>query len=428
MLTPPSLPAEPLVDGNESLAVAAVVAAAGTSHAAQWVAAAVALGIVLFINTVYRSLGPKVQCILLIYIVSLFSTQMAVKAAVSRFPFPMLVTAFHFASTWLATCIFFWSGMGKRGVLPRLSALRKLALSDGLCGWLSYIIQLGPVACALGTSVALNNAALVYIGVSLNGVINIATPLATAVLAAACGSQFAPLAWLGIVVAAFGDIIAAQSGFNAAVPGGKAAAMLGVMCSVGAMLLRSLKSVMQERLMGRSNKVSPAKGCTSAPLQPMQLIAMQAPLLTGVAIVLMVTMEGPHGLAALWAISPAAAAFLLLSCAAATSMNFSQMCAIGLLGAPAAQLAGKLNIFMTTALAAACFGEVLTPGEVGGAALALAGLGLYEKAQKSRCKQQEQMLKAPDEVRALTRVSEASSTSLRQLHGGISSRFIMHVV
>merc|ERR1712146_45414 len=46
------------------------------------------------------------------------------------------------------------------------------------------------------------------------------------------------------------------------------------------------------------------------------------------------------------------------------------------------QLAGKLNIFVTTAIAAAFFGDVLTPGEVSGGIVALAGLAVYEKAHK----------------------------------------------
>mmetsp|Transcript_10801 Transcript_10801/g.20071 ORF Transcript_10801/g.20071 Transcript_10801/m.20071 type:complete len:456 (+) Transcript_10801:66-1433(+) len=419
--SPLPLPAEPLADGNETLAAVVAEATSGASQAAQWVAAAFALGIFLIITSVYRSFGLKVQLVLLTYITSLFSTQLAVKAAVQRFPFPMLVTALHFASTWLATSIFFRLGMGERRALPVLATLRNWTLSEGVCIWLSNILYLGPVACALAGSVALNNAALMYINVSLNAVIGIATPLATAVIAAACGAQFAPLAWLGIVVAAFGDVIAAGTGLRAAMRSRTAAAALGVCCSVGAMLLRATKSVMQERLMGRSQRQASVEkddddhkavsvgSNASAPLEPMQLVALQAPLLTGVAMLLMAAVEGPRGLSALCALTPGAAALMLLSCAAATSMNFSQMCAISMLGAPAAQLAGKLNVFITTALATVCFDEVLTPGEVCGAALALAGLAVYEKAQKHHRSGEEK--KHADSAASFGRCSSASIPS-----------------
>lgn len=406
---------------DEAGVSAAIDAAAYRAH--QYAAVGFTTAILALLAVVYRSHGPKGQLVLLTYVTALFSTQLAVKAAMAFFPFPMLVTSMHFASTWLAAYAFFELGLGVRGVLPMVApvpvapgSVAALALLRAqLSRLFAYLAQLRPIAApavALAGSVALNNAALVYIGASLNAVIGIATPLATAMLAAASGSRFAPLAWLGLLVAATGDVIACFHGFRATLAlingrsGGVTALSLGITLSLGAMMLRALKTVLQERLMGTGLKsiaphgaqdasAGPPEGLEAAaspkvkgllpngdaPLEPMQLVLLQAPLLTGVAALLVVTVEGVGGLAALPGVSLNVAGLMALSCASATFMNFSGMCAIRMLGAPAAQLAGKLNVFVTAALSTVCFGEVLTLGEVGGAAVALAGLALYEKAQ-----------------------------------------------
>merc|ERR1719331_610461 len=158
------------------------------------------------------------------------------------------------------------------------------------------------------------------------------------------------------------------------------------------MFLRALKAVLQERLMGHGLGFQ-SKAAGTRPvsqLEPMQLVSLQSPVLTAVAVLLMVLVEGFGGLSALPRISSTAAGLVALSCFAATSMNFAGMCAIRKLGAPASQLAGKLNVFVTTALSSAFFGDELTAGEVCGGMVALAGLAIYEKAQKRAQKRQKE--------------------------------------
>jgi hypothetical protein len=104
--------------------------------------------------------------------------------------------------------------------------------------------------------------------------------------------------------------------------------------------------------------------------------------MTLVAGLLMLSVEGYSGLLAMPNLSHRQAGIVMLSCSSATCMNFSGMFAIRNLGAPASQLAGKLNVFVVAAVSSAWFGEILTCGEACGGVVALAGLAVFEKAQK----------------------------------------------
>jgi len=398
-----------------------------------------ALGVLLVASALYRSHGLKLQCILIAYVTSLFSTQLVVKVAVGHYPYPFTVTAYHFASTWLVTCIFFRLGYTRRESLVTMAAE-----AAGRSRFTIYCSKLAPPAVALAASVVLSNAALMHIGASLNGIIGITTPLVTACISAICGARFVPLAWLGILVAASGDVVAAFDGFRAAVStgmnGNAASVGLGVALAAGATTCRATKAVLQERLMGQGLCIATENGISLQQIEPLQLVSLQAPFMTLVAGLLMLTVEGFAGLLAVPSLTHKQAGIVMLSCSSATCMNFSGMLAIRMLGAPASQLAGKLNVFVVAALSSAWFGEILTYGEAAGGVVALAGLAVFEKAQKRADKKaaKQEMADTCDSGRNGMRFSEEASklpassvVPRRRQHNGngaAATAYEMHVV
>jgi hypothetical protein len=210
-----------------------------------------AVGVLLVVAGLYRSHGFKLQCALMLYVGSLFSTQLVVKVAVNHYPYPFTVTVLHFATTWLCT-----SSLFRLGYMRREALVTEAAAAAGRSRFMIYACKLAPPAVALAASVVFSNAALLHIGASLNGIIGITTPLVTACISAFCGARFAPLAWLGIFVSASGDIVAAFDGFRAAIgasttSNAAASAAIGIAFSAGATTCRATKAVLQERLMGQ---------------------------------------------------------------------------------------------------------------------------------------------------------------------------------
>merc|ERR1719161_126293 len=82
-------------------------------------------------------------------------------------------------------------------------------------------------------------------------------------------------------------------------------------------------------------------------------------------------------------LSPAACT-LIVNVLAATCLQISAAFCIKMLGAPAAQIAGKLNVLVVASLSCALLGETLTLKQGASTLLIIGGAALYEKAQKNK--------------------------------------------
>merc|ERR1719379_1815910 len=78
--------------------------------------------------------------------------------------------------------------------------------------------------------------------------------------------------------------------------------------------------------------------------------------------------------------------------ACAACLNISAVYTIKLLGAPAAQIAGKLNVLVVASLSCALLGETLTVKQGASTLLIIGGAALYEKAQKNNINNLESLM------------------------------------
>merc|ERR1719335_495283 len=120
-------------------------------------------------------------------------------------------------------------------------------------------------------------------------------------------------------------------------------------------------------------------------LTPLQSWFFQGPVLIVLGLAGTVVKEG----LAPWEALPAALSsftvvLMMANIACAVMLNISVMYCIKMLGAPAAQIAGKLNVLVVAALSAALLGETLTLKQGLSTCFIIAGAGLFEKAQKNK--------------------------------------------
>eukprot|EP00746_Dinoflagellata_sp_MGD_P152163 gnl/MRDRNA2_/MRDRNA2_83473_c0_seq2.p1 gnl/MRDRNA2_/MRDRNA2_83473_c0~~gnl/MRDRNA2_/MRDRNA2_83473_c0_seq2.p1 ORF type:complete len:256 (+),score=67.64 gnl/MRDRNA2_/MRDRNA2_83473_c0_seq2:91-768(+) len=202
-------------------------------------------------------------------------------------------------------------------------------------------------------------------------------------VAAVFGLKIALLAWMGVFLTVGGDAIITLDGFNVTVAEGSSITLFvyGVLLSVFAMCTRGAKTVLQDKLM---NNYGSEEG--QQKLSPLQSWFLQGPVLIVLGLIGTIVKEGM----APWQALPAAVAnpMQLLSmmgnvCFAAC-LNISAVYTIKMLGAPAAQIAGKLNVLVVASLSCALLGETLTLKQGASTILIIGGATLFEKAQKNK--------------------------------------------
>merc|ERR1719387_1755734 len=94
--------------------------------------------------------------------------------------------------------------------------------------------------------------------------------------------------------------------------------------------------------------------------------------------------EGTTGFRQLAELSPHASRMLVWSTASAVYLTVMGMVLVKMLGASAAQIAGKLNILVTVALSSAFLGEFISMFEVFGALTVLCGAAVFERSDPGR--------------------------------------------
>lgn len=313
----------------------------------------------------YRSKGSQGLAMLLSYISSVIIVQLVVKELLHHFPYPSFICAVHLQATTAYATV--------AGYRACSSKLRPTDLD-----WLKwYAERFAVLAAATYASIVLNNCSLMYLEAGLSSMLGLATPVVTAWVATIFGLQLAPMAWFGIAVAVAGDAGIAMEGMKLSIGVGKhsGTVMWGLLLSFMAMLARGLKSVFADRL------VNPYDGDERQSMQPLEVMFLLSPLLAVLGLLGTFLQDGTAPWLELVDLSAWAWGLLILSTMAATYLNTSAVYLVKMLGAPASQIASKLNILVTAVLSCALFGERLTFAYALGTVLVLAGAWIFEKAQ-----------------------------------------------
>lgn len=322
------------------------------------------------------------------FVTSLVTTQLAVKQLASRpfhYRFPAWLTTLHFCSTWLV-CTAYWAMQRDLGkCLPSSQgSLRR------------YLVFIAPIAISFPLSVVFNNQALIYVGAGLNAIIATLSPVTTAVLSRACGHVMPQLAWLGICIACVGAVVISVGEIRGD-PRLRFAGV-GIIFSLAAVLTRSIKAVLQDRLLTPSAYVTQGPSKTyqqEVPMEPMHAWALQAPPCALMSVVYSLCSESlPAAVAA--AKSPQILAMILTTCTSAVTLNILGMMTIKQLGATSMQIIGKLNIIVVIVFSVAFLHERLHAEAVLGTCFVLVGVATFEYA-KGRAQQQQVKARADKE-------------------------------
>lgn len=319
----------------------------------------------------YKGHGLKGTSILMLYITGLITVQLTMKSVLQHFPYPLFISSLHFIGS-LTGVYTFLAITGEEHPNVELSCPKYQK-------W--YYKNVVPTCICQYLAISLNNVSLIYIGAGINAMIGLATPVVTALVAACFGMKIAALAWVGVLFTVGGDAVITLDGFGISVAEGQSLTyfVYGAGLSIFSMFTRGAKTVLQDKLMNNYGNDEEYKSFT-----PLQSVALQGPLLIILALVGSLTNEGM----APWRSLPAAlmspaACTLIVNVLAATCLQISAAFCIKMLGAPAAQIAGKLNVLVVAALSCALLGETLTLKQGASTLLIIGGAALYEKAQRN---------------------------------------------
>lgn len=335
---------------------------------------ATALGCMAWI---YRRHGTSGQITVVLYVCSLVATQWSMKAFFMTYPtlnYPFWLTSLHSMAQFVATEAILRS----QEVPTNFIALVK---EQGVS---RYLCIMGPIAAVIALSICMNNASLLYIGMGLNSIVSSLTPVPTAILSRLGGKQYPLTAWIGIFIASSGGLIVLYSEATQAYTTPRAT--LGVTCAGIALLLRAAKTTLQDSLLNAHGGLAPS----FRKLLPMELIVLQSPLMFTVYSLLSFVFEGIQPYEALWALRQRHTSLFTgaleaasLTAGAALALAWFGMMALKILGAPAMQIAGKLNVLITASFAVIFMNEELQTDEVIGGMLALTGAYIFETSLHS---------------------------------------------
>lgn len=299
-----------------------------------WIGVPISLALIAGIAFAYKGHGFMGISLLVGYLSSITCTTLSMKYIMAEYPYPLFMTTLHFICS-LATVFAIFPFSGEE--YPK-----HLSRSD-FPQWLLRAIV--PPAVCVYLSIVMNNTSLMYIGAGLSCMIALATPVTTAIVSAMFGLKIALMAWVGILVAISGDAFLTVAGFQVQTDVPSDLYMLGIMLSVASLFARGAKTALQDKLMNNYGTATEDQ----MKLSPLGLWCFQGPLLILIGLPCALFFEG---LAPITNISVILAnPFLLLgNICGAIGVNILGMCVCKMLGAPAAQICGKFNVFITAAL------------------------------------------------------------------------------
>jgi len=336
-----------------------------------WLALSFSACIFLGLGWAYRSHGVKGVAAICTQVLAIVFCQLSTKIVMQHgFAFPTCIALIHFFFVWVSSFV-----MENFSDEPKWWSRKEPLAYD--VGW--YSRRILPIAILQTANVVMNTTSLKYIGAGFNSIIGILCPVLTALVSAAFGATFNSMAWLGIVVAIAGDAVISCEGLRNLTLDGQSfgLAFFGMILGVGALFARSIRSVLMDCQM---NRYQSDEACPN--LSPLQLIALTSPAVFFFGLALTVALEGLEPFYQLPFLHFEASVMLLVSSLCAVFLSIMGMCLIKMLGAAAAQIAGKVNILMTVAVSSSFLGEHLTLPFVVGAAMVLLGASFFERAKE----------------------------------------------
>jgi drug/metabolite transporter (DMT)-like permease len=335
----------------------------------------VAFGIFGVIFIALRPKGPWVPLATCVFIVAIVAQRLLMKQLFSEpfeYRFPAFVTTLHFLSVWIICWLYFACTGDMSKCMPRsLGTVRR------------YLVYIIPISCSVPLSVVLNNQALLYMGAGLNGIFSTLTPLTTALVSHMLGRRIARAGWGALLIAFTGAVIIASGKFKSS--SSSKAPLVGMSFALAAMALRSLKVVLQDRILepaayaGREKEEK--QGQPTRPSTPMHVWALQAPVCTLISLGIALFTEKLGD--AKEQLTPQTGSMILVTCMSATGVNLLGMYNVKNLGATFGQVVGQLNTILLVSFSVAFLGETFPPQVVVGTAFLLAGVSAYQLAEAS---------------------------------------------
>jgi len=336
-----------------------------------WLALSFSAFIFVGLAWAYRSHGVKGVAAISLQVLAIVFVQLSTKLVMQHgFAYPTCVALVHFLFVWLVSSFLEPSVLEWKRYFAHKESFRTDVM------WYTYRIL--PIAVLQTANVVMNTTSLKYIGAGFNSIIGILAPVLTALISAVFGARFASMAWLGIVIAIAGDAVISCEGIKDLMLEGQTPqlAFLGMSLGVGALFARSIRSVLMDCQM---NQYRNDEACPQ--LSPTKLVALTSPAVFLFGLILTLVMEGLEPFYQMPFMSFEAAAMLAISAVCAVFLSIMGMYLIKMLGAAAAQIAGKVNILMTMAVSSSFMGERLTLPFVLGAAMVLLGASVFEGAK-----------------------------------------------
>jgi len=293
-----------------------------------------------------------------------------------NYHFPAFVTLAHYLTTWAATAIY-WLAVGRPdNCFPSSAGSAR-----------HYAERFIPIALTLPVSITLNNSALYFIGAGLCSIVGSFSPIFTAFVSNCCGRKLNCTSWLGVTIACSGALLLAAGEariLNAAkISQSAVATTIGLSLSMGAVALRSVRIVLQDKViapLAYSRGQLPGTR-TEERFSPMHLLVVQSPPVVLAALFFALLTENAS--LAYEQLTVGAATAVAGTCIVATVLNITGAYLLEKLGSTAMQIVGKLNIIVTVSVSMAFFDERLPPAVLSASAVILVGSAIFEQGQRS---------------------------------------------
>mmetsp|Transcript_6225 Transcript_6225/g.14712 ORF Transcript_6225/g.14712 Transcript_6225/m.14712 type:complete len:753 (+) Transcript_6225:3-2261(+) len=345
----------------------------------QCLAVAATLSLFAAIAFFLRQRGLRVVASACLFVASLTSVQLAVKA-LSNPPFEWehsgILTTVHFACVWIGCAAYFvWTGEPGK-IAP---------WSIGARRWMKNIL---PYALCMPISVVLNNVAIMNSGAGLVAIIGTLSPIVTALVSRFFGRKIACLSWFGVLLAMIGGAIISREEFKSAQASKDHRAVYGMVCALLAVLGRAMKIVISDWLFSPAAYGDDGK---QEQLSFLHIYVLQFSAGDLVTLLFSLCMEQVGGFVKAYeTLNGGILLMILVTCIPATILNFMGGVVLRSLGAPLQQLVGKLNTLVIAAIAMAFMGEKLSDRVLLGTAFVLAGVGVFEHGMNHQAQEEEE--------------------------------------
>jgi len=265
--------------------------------------------------------------------------------------FPFMITAVHMACSWIVCCIIIHRRQKHGAMLTASEQVRS-------------ILPLGIIYSSL---LALGNLSLKFIYPSFNQMLASSSPLVTVVMSIILHrKRYNMWTWASMPVICGGLVVCSKQEVNYN--------LIGVICVVGATVLRAVKSVMQEQLLDPKRRA----------LDSVSLVYFLAPWTGGILVAMSLVFEGPATLTLLLPPAegektgiPTVLLLLLLSGANACFLNISGNQVTAHVGAVMLQVLGNVKACLSIIVSCMIFRNPVTVGQALGVVVCLFGVALY---------------------------------------------------